>query len=389
MTNKTVFILCAVALILLTAPAVGQIIYGQPTTGDLRVIYSSWTADYGDYETSVSQFFTPVSGMIPLKDNLEMRFYSAMTSNNVDVTLASDGSTEEFSLSGISDLRFQFNRSLSEDRMLVGLGLNLPTGKKELNAPDEWPVMQALSSNYLDFPIRRLGEGMGINLLFGGATYSGSARLGGTIMYQINGKYKPYEGDEDYDPGDFLTVNGGWEKSGEKTSVSVNASYSIYGTDKSDGQETFKSGNSLSLSAAISSGSENMKFTGAIGFLLRDRNTRYTLDTTSTAYKEDQLKLYGNEFNIAGGATIRMKNEIVLTPHITFHSIGDDESIDYTDGSDTDGSGSIIGIGSGASRSIGEGINMDISMTFFTGSALGGDVDLSGFQFGIGITATF
>lgn len=378
MINKKMLILTAVAFILLTAPVVGQIIYGQPITGDLRFIYSSWTAEIDSTKLSITQFFTPVTGMIPLKDNLEMRFFSAITSNNFD-----DG-FEEYSLSGINDLRLQFNQSLAEDKLLVGLGFNLPTGKKGLQVPDEWKVMNALSSNYLDFPVRRLGEGMGINLLVGGATHSGDARLGGTIMYQINGEYVPYQDGGDYDPGNFLTINGGWEKSDEKSAISLNASYTIYGTDKADGKESFKSGNSLSLSAALSSGSEKMKYTGVVGYLLRDRNTRYELDANSVAFKQDQLKLYGNEFNIAGGLSIQTENEMTITPHIRFHFIGDDESTSYADGS-----GTIIALGSGVARNIGEGVNMDVNLTYFTGSALGGDVDLSGFQLGFGLTATF
>lgn len=383
MTNRSIVIWVALATILLTVPAVGQIVYGQPATADIRVIYSSWSADSGNVESSISQFFIPVSGMIPLKDNLEMRFYAATTSNDLNATYAVGAVEEDYSLSGINDMRLQINRSLSDDRLLVSLGLSLPTGKKGLNLTEELPVMSALSSNYLDFPIRRLGEGMGINLILGGATYSGDARLGGTIMYQVNGEYEPYKDGGDYNPGDFLTINGGWEKAGENSALSLNASYTIYGTDKADGQESFKSGNSLSLSAAMTSGSENMKYTGAIGYLLRDRNTRYKLDTNSEAYKLNQLKLYGNEFNIAGGLSILTQNEMIISPHIRLHIIGDDES------SDADGSATIIGIGSGLARNIGEGVNMDVNITYFTGTALGGDVDLSGFQLGIGITATF
>ena len=129
-------------LMLVAAVAVpsvhGQIIYDQPGAGYARMIYSHWKLEDDSGEISIGQIALPISGFIPLKDNLEAQFYMANASNKMSVI---DSDT---TLSGFSDARFQINHSFYEDHFLISGGINLPVGKKKLNPSEERAVIDLL-----------------------------------------------------------------------------------------------------------------------------------------------------------------------------------------------------------------------------------------------------
>ena len=203
--KRKYYIAILISLILSAAPLHGQIIFGSPSSANLQFYFSSWkiTGDTG--ETKINQWMIPVSGFIPIQDNFEARFQIAGCSN--DLKLAGDN----LSLKGAGDLRVLFSHSFYDDRLLASFGLNVPTGKKKLDYFTERTIIEVLSENYLIFPLRRLGGGFGFNILLGGATVAGPAKLGAGVMYLFNGKYEPYGGLAKYDPGDSYSINASGE----------------------------------------------------------------------------------------------------------------------------------------------------------------------------------
>ena len=175
MRNHKIYILLILGLVLLVSPAYAQIIYNQPNSGGGRMIYSHWSIESSEGTNKLSQFVIPIHGFIPIQDNLEARFSLSTVSSKLD------SSGTDYKLSGLGDIRVQFNQSLADDRLLLSLGLNLPIGKKKLHLTDEWPVMEYLSRDYLDVPIRKYGEGLGVNLLAGTATQVGEMQLGASM----------------------------------------------------------------------------------------------------------------------------------------------------------------------------------------------------------------
>ena len=118
------------AMLLLVSPTWGQIRFGQPTYGNVQIVYSHWSLKQADTTTEINQMSVPVTGFLPLKENLEAIFYLASSSN----TLKEPGS--EISLSGMGDARLQINHSFMDDQFLLSLCVNRPTGNKQLALDD-------------------------------------------------------------------------------------------------------------------------------------------------------------------------------------------------------------------------------------------------------------
>jgi hypothetical protein len=373
--KSIILIILIVLLALTTSSALGQIVYGQPTSGSLRVIYSHWSLDEDSLTTDISQFAFPISGMVPLKDNLEFRFFSANADNTVDQ------SGTEYTLSGLSDTRLQLNSSLSDDQILLSAGVNLPTGKKELSHADEQPVMAMLTQNYLSFPLRRLGEGFGLNLLAGAATTSGDARYGGTISYQVNGSYKAYEGDGDYQPGNMLSFSVSADTRSGQWALMADVTFTTFTADKLEEEKVFLQSDQFEIHAGAIYGAEEYSLEGDLRYLARGRNERYGVDEIV----DYRLKVYGDEFSLAGKFTYHPQPLWYVAPLLELRFISGNEFEDENEL----GSAENIGFGAELGRNIGEGFDLGIGFKYYTGSANDGNIDLTGYRLSAGILAAF
>ena len=375
---KITLLLAALCLIGIASSAEAQIVYGQPSSGGTNITYTHWKIDPdGGDQTTINQFVIPISGFIPLQDNLEMRFQAAQASHSA--TIGGDDSK----LSGLTDIRLQMNKSFSNDRFLASFGINLPSGKRKLNFDEELNVMGLLSENYLIFPVRQLGEGFGFNMLFGGATSSGNARLGATAMFQYNGKYTPYDGGGKYDPGEMFSLSASADTKSDKAMYSANAIFSVFTDDKLDGEKARKSSTQLDFLAGMQFPGQTMSFFGNVRVLLRGRNTTYNPDESIS----EQLRLYGNEFTIGAGLRYHPDKLWSLTPSVELRTIGANE-YETDDALYLDGS-MIFGLGAAFARNLGQDVNGTLGFKYYSGSANGGDISLSGYQLTVGLRAAF
>ncbi len=357
----------------------GQIRYGQPASGGLTFTYSYWKMEQDTLETTLNQFVVPVSGFIPLQDNLEMQLFISSASNSMDII------NDNVSLSGLSDLRMQINKSLKEDRLLLSGGINLPTGKKKLDGEGQL-VQLALSQNFLDVPLRRLGEGFGFNLLIGGAQSFDNVNIGGGITYQYIGSYDPYEGVADYNPGDMVSINGGIDIAGEQNIISIDAVYSLYTDDKFTDTKVFRQSPTFDFRFRITHRmSSGNILKGSLRYVLRGNNKLYTTDTSQQEIISS-LQLFGNELFVSGGYTFTAMNQWQVTPSAELHMISsNDDELGPTQLENS----SVFGFGLIAERPVGEKISLFAGGKYFTGSADGGNIDLTGLQFTGGLSATF
>jgi len=363
----TALLVVLVGCLMTATPSHGQIVYGQPASGAVGFVYSSWSVDDGVAKADISQTGFPVRGFLPLQDNFEASVYVVASSNSLD------RAGNNLSLSGLGDLRVQVSRSFRDDQFLLSAGINLPTGKTKLSQSDETPVLQMLTADYLSFSQRRFGEGLGVNLLAGGAQMVGELRVGGGISYRYVGKYDPYEGVEGYDPGDMVNINAGadWEKG--PTVVSGNVVFSMYGKDKWNDLEVFKESSQLGLGIDLSHNPGGYRADGSLGYTVRGRNSFFTPT-------ESQLKIYGNELAVSGDLMWLPQNGWSYGPNAVFRLIAaNDQGF---------GSSTIFGFGGTLGRRLGEGGAAELSVRYFTGSADGGDIDLSGLQVSAGIRLT-
>ncbi|HOP07506.1 MAG TPA: hypothetical protein PLF13_09465 [candidate division Zixibacteria bacterium] len=360
-----------VATLLLLVPTAGnvtaQIIYGQPVSGGIGFTYSSWSLDQDGETTDLTQFATPLQGFVPLADNFEAMLYIDNSSNKLET-----GGVES-KLNGLGDVRLQVSHSFSEDRFVFGLGLNLPTGKKKLTTDEEVIVLTALSQSYFTVPMRRFGQGLGITATLGAATLLGEWRCGVGASYQYTGKYDPYEGVTDYNPGDVFTVNVGFDRTFDKITTSADVIFSSYAADQLEDEDVFKQSTQVSITGGIEYAAEKYRLGGTLSYLARGRNDLYTGE-------DSELKIYGDEFRIAGQMLYLASERIMIGPMIDFRSIAEND-LGY-------GSSSILGFGALFSAGLSDQFNLNSGLKYFTGSTDGGDIDLSGLQLSFGLSAS-
>ncbi|MFH1686365.1 MAG: hypothetical protein ABIE70_02445 [bacterium] len=366
--NKKIIVAAAVLVAVMAGSVSAQVVYGQPAAAAVRVDYTSWNIDSADAKQSVTQVHFPVKAFVPLADNTELLLYFSGAKSTFE---PADGSSID--LSGMGDARLQLNRSLAGDQLLVSLGVGLPLGKKKLAFEDEAQVLAALARDYLSLPTRRMGEGLGLSLLAGGARMVGPYRCRAGVSYQYNGKYEPYDGVKDYDPGDALSATVGADRQLEASAYYVDFSWTLYTKDKLDGTEVFKQSTQLAFGAGYTLKAASSQLRANAGFLVRGRNSTFT-DT-----KEAQSKLYGNEFWVTLGYTRQMQDLWSITPMLEFKSIAANENqLDAA---------SIFGLGLSAGRKLSESMGLSFGGKFYSGKADGGELTLKGLQFNLGLTA--
>jgi len=369
MRTKAILLCLVVGLIVLAVgSSQAQIVFGRTAAADIGVTVSSWDVEDSEGTTEISQTVLPLRGFVPLGENTEGLFYVATANNQL-----TRGGATDYTLSGLSDVRMQFNRSFSDDQLLLSIGLNLPTGKKELTLGEEAAVLDYLARDFLDLPLRRLGEGLGFSAMVGGARMLGDIRAGASVMYRYNGKYDPYEGVTGFDPGDLVSLTIGLDRQMDATALSAEIIYSMYGVDKLEGDgDVFKQSTQLSLRGGIAWEKDANHVSASLGYLARGRNTTY-------AETETDIKIYGNEFWMAAAWGRDFAEYWRFTPSLTVRMIAENEQ--------ELGSATVIRLGGTIGRRLSDQVGLDLGVRYYTGEADGGDLDLSGYQIRVGLSA--
>lgn len=383
MDNKKYLLVTFAVLGLALAPSLtfGQVVYGQPPSASVRFIYNSWSTEINGVDTTLTQFMTPLSGFVPVRDNFDMSFYVANSSNNLSTP---EG---DYDLNGLGDVRLQARHSFAEDRLMVALGLSLPTGKKDLTLDEEWHVLQGLSRNYTEYPMRRFGEGFGFSLLFGGATMAAeNVRVGGGVSYQYVGEYAPYSEYLDYNPGDIISLNALGEIRREPWTFMLDLVYSYYTSDQVEGIDIFTQSPQFDVRLGANRAGEMIGYGASVRYLARGENKLYD---PVFGQEITSLKLYGDEFRAAGYLSWTVAQFWYVVPGADIRVIA---------GNDVDLDGStVVGFGAQLGRSITEKINLEGGFKLYTGSATlfnpfdpteaETDADISGYQLTLGLTA--
>ncbi len=388
-TNKLILVGALAILFLSSAPeTAAQIVYGQPAAGNTRVTYYHWQTETDGVERSLDQFMIPLSGFVPIRDNFDLTFFVANCSNTYETDLG------EYKLSGLGDLRVQASHSFADDRLLFSGTVNLPTGKKELEQ-DQSGVLGALAASYLDLPMRKFGEGFGFSLLVGGAIeVREGLRAGAGVAYEYVGSYTPYSGIshvdtatgdtvrfDGYNPGDVFSVNGGLDYERGATLWSLDLIFTQYDADKLNDVKTFRQSRQFDWRLRSDYVGERISLSGLVRYVWRGKNRRYD----RAGGWIDALKLFGNEIQIAGELSYQFDGGWYAIPAVDFRLVESHE-IDFE--IDFDKS-SVLGFGATIGKQVGAGIDANIGGKFYSGSANGGDIDISGYHLTFGLTATF
>jgi len=189
-----------------------QIIYRDPARIDQSFVFLNWNLKGDTTDVSISQWVFPVSGMVPLGDNAELRYYTALS--------GAESSSEAFSrdLSGLTDTRIQLAHTLVGNQILVAGGINFPTGQTKL-AKDQFELLRVLSAEKFNFPVKTYGEALGVYGEVLGATEAGRWTVGGGVGAYYSGEYEPTDDGISYRHGLRTYLTGSAETTAGETTV--------------------------------------------------------------------------------------------------------------------------------------------------------------------------
>lgn len=259
---------------LAAAEARGQIIHGQRPQVSQSLTYMSWQIS-GKEDYTIAQWFIPVSVSTPIVENLELAVSSGVSRSEADWDISGDD------INGLVDSRIQLAASFFEDQVILSGGVSLPTGKTELT-PTQQKLLGFLTSDFLNFPVKNPGEGLGVFGEIGFAIPVGSWVFGAAGAAFVPGEYNPYDTELSYKPGTRIIGTLGLERGWEKHHfIGADAVVVVSADDEADGKPIFRDGTQLDLRltgrVAIGTGS----IEAGVRYILRGEDRRVSEDHTT------------------------------------------------------------------------------------------------------------
>jgi hypothetical protein len=377
MRKTKIYLAACVSLLLFWATASeAQIVSGEKMFVTFGIYSQSWKLKSLTNTVKLNQWVFPVSCFLPLTDNYELRIISAAASAGFD------NIGEKKNLNGLNDTRIEVSGSFFDDRYLVSLGINLPTGKKSLNR-DETEVAQHLSLSYLSLPVKNFGEGLNLNLTFTRAFEWKNLVLGAGAGYQYNGPYDPYYSLSDYKPGDKLYLTGGVTSNLNKMKLMMDLTHIRYQADKQGREKIFKKGDQCDIKGAFHYDRRPYSLALKARFIVRARDEWFGV---AKVYLEE-LRNHGDDFRFSTSFSYRARQKVTLIGQVETKLIGKN---DYEGSSPLHlGASHIVGFSGGFSYEFRDGYSYSLLAGVFQGRADGDDFDLSGFQLQSSLFVTF
>ena len=210
----------------------------------VQIFFGALYQNYSDDDSDISEFSIPLALSVPLGRS----FGLSLIANQASVS----GDDLE-SVSGLSDAQvgFSYYQRVGEGSVVLSLGANLPSGKRELT-PDEFETSIFLSQHFYNFRVPGFGQGFnlspGIVVAF---PVSETVVLGVGAAYQLKGGYKPQEGmQDDYTPGNEILLTGGLDvRAGAASNLSADVTITLYDSDTLGDVDVYSSGNKVTATA--------------------------------------------------------------------------------------------------------------------------------------------
>ena len=235
---------CLLLVVLCAAPAWAQL--GPRPAFSAMGVYQRYTL--GD--TTLAQASIPLTVTLPVG-----RSFSASLSAQVANVTADLGTTDGLddvteSFWGLTDVQavLSYVVEIGQARIVASLRAGLPTGKREMTTP-EFNTVRLLSQTFYEFNVPSFGQGFSVSPGFTAAfPVTEDVVVGLGASYNVRGSYTPVAGGVgDYNPGEEILLIGGADyRLSPATALSLDLTYTIYGTDTIGGSAgDFEAGNKL------------------------------------------------------------------------------------------------------------------------------------------------
>jgi len=227
-------------------------------------LYTRWTGlsgfEFQSYSfapgiavRTVSQWNIPLAVVAPLGSHMSLD----LTTHIAGASVSLDSGPSQ-TLTGLTDTELRLLYTLTRDRAVASLSLNLPTGMHSVST-SEFAVTGAVGSNYLSFPVSNFGGAFGVTAGGAYALPAGAWNVGLSGSVRYAGSYAPFNDQAiSYKPGMEVRARAGADRLvGASGRLVLGLSASTFSTDQFTGTGTV-------TSASYAPG---LRFIGDAGYL--------------------------------------------------------------------------------------------------------------------------
>jgi hypothetical protein len=380
MRKISILLIICVALSAFAVPAHGAVWSERYSRASLFLTHQSW-----DEETNnnflVSSLGQTVSGLNlnhVVSEKLELGLWSSLTSSSLDSDYFIG--TSDVSLTALNDVRLSADYFAAERLIQIGVSLNLPTGKTELDL-DEYLLLLGLADNSKKFIVRRLGQGFNV----GGQAFLrpllGEVRLiaGGGFLYRS--AYQVLADDRaNYKYGNEFFGRVGLERSPAPVGFRATLEFRAYGKDQFSGTDIFQSGNTIAVSGSL-------RFVGpwrgTIGGGLLTRSAAKIALAGLAELTEESAQSGRNEMKLYATIGRMLSDKFQLLGRGEFKSVSEN---DYDENATAyRAKASYVGFGGGFGYQISLNVSGSVLGTYYVGS-VDEDNDLTGLGLTVALT---
>ena len=327
-------------------------------------VFQRWSIESNYAITEISfptLFYYPVSRAL----SLSLRGNQATVAGDVN------------SLSGLTDTQLSCSYHIENANLVFNLGLNLPSGKKELTA-NEFSTSAQIAYRYFNFKVPGFGQGFNISPgISWAAPVSDNLVFGLGATYQKKGGFRPIENMSDnYNPGDEILVTAGFDiKLAPTTTFAVDVIYTTYGEDKMGNMTVFGSGDKIMFSGLLRSYQKYNELFLMARYRSKGKNSYYI----GGIFQEEAEKTIPNHLEIIGYYRFRLNNNFfisLLGEGRTFFETNNFPGL------------TILGFGVSPELTLNRNLKLPFHVKYFFGDFTGG-TSISGLEAGAGVTFLF
>ncbi|MBN2410969.1 hypothetical protein JXQ31_04700 [candidate division KSB1 bacterium] len=296
---STIKKICVLLLLFNIARADDIFIISQNRFISFFPVAQYWSNDNG---ASFSEVSLPVSAYVPVNQSLGINFRTNQA------TVSGDGVT---TLAGFTDSQIGFSYYMRSLGAVFNLGLNIPSGKKELTL-DEYSTSYLISFNHFNLYSPNFGQGLNVSPGLNWAhQLSEKFVIGLAASYQYKGEFKPVDFiTEAYKPGDEIILNAGLDFTINETStLSADFIYTNYFSDKIEGEDVFASGDKF---VGYLHYQNNMGF-NHLSIIARFRSKAKNSIPVLGELVEEVEKSSPDQYELYGRYRLRTNNQTYLT----------------------------------------------------------------------------
>jgi hypothetical protein len=343
--------------------------------------FRSWTLEPSDPDAgaklTLSQLHVPATAVARLSPRADLVVATSAASARSEP----DGGSSS-SLSGAADVTAQVSVRAAADRLLLQVGVNLPSGKTSLDSSD-LAVLGAMAHPLLGFPLRELGQGFCVSA---GAAFSlplgDRVEWGAGCGVVTRGEYTLVDGADPIEPAPELALSAGIDVASARgndapPALRLDATARFYGEDEQDGVAIFDEGSQLELDAAVASRAAGLDLAVAARGVLKAEN----LARAGSLPLAAGVKSHSGDLALVRASAARPIGRAAVGIEAEWRRFrGSDTPLD---------DGDAFAIGPAFSLPLGGAARLGVRAAYLAGSLEGdgeaGDVDLSGFDVGLGL----